>query len=33
MQVSVLDPSLDRAAFTRIPIAVLTPPPRVAQKS
>ena len=33
MQVSVLDPALDRAAFTRIPIAVLTPPPRVAQKS
>jgi VWFA-related protein len=33
MQVNVLDPALDRAAFTRIPIAVLTPPPRVAQKS
>ena len=32
MQVNVLDPALDRAAFTRIPIAVLTPPPRLAQK-
>ena len=33
MQVNVLDPALDRAAFTRIPIAVLTPPPRLAQKA
>jgi VWFA-related protein len=32
MQVNVLDPALDRAAFTRIPIAVLNPPARLAQK-
>jgi VWFA-related protein len=33
MQVNVLDPSIDRAAFTRIPIAVMKPPARIAQKS
>jgi VWFA-related protein len=32
MQVNVLDPALDRATFTRIPIAVMNPPTRVAQK-
>lgn len=32
MQVNVLDPGADRAAFARIPIAVMKPPTRVAQK-
>jgi VWFA-related protein len=32
MQVNVLDPASDRAAFTRIPIAVMKPPARFAQK-
>ncbi|HET7840851.1 MAG TPA: VWA domain-containing protein, partial [Terriglobia bacterium] len=33
MQVNALDPVSDRAAFTRIPIAVMSPPARVANKS
>jgi VWFA-related protein len=32
MQVNVLDPAIDQVAFTRIPIAVLRPPARIAQK-